>query len=341
MVMYKLRKDQEGMVSIIVTMIIMVLLGLIVLGFAQLSRREQRQSLDRQLAVQAQYAAESGINQAADYVRSNPTTNWADCDDSEAESFSSVLKDDIQFTCVLVDNSLDSLVYQGSAGDSSVFPIKPELGNLSTINIAWTDDTDISRDYSRCVSDSSLPPAIAWPCDAAMLQVDLVPVSNSYNTGSLVSDTISFLLKPVNDVSGLNTIPSLPASGDVHNVSCTNGGNPGDCMVRIPVTNNGRGYYARIQRHYRAANVVVSSEPGVNLIEAQAEIDVTARSVDVLKRLTARVSINQSNDPSKTTIPNSAIHTGQSLCKRLAIVPGSPGTTRIDDDPYNDPACDP
>jgi Tfp pilus assembly protein PilX len=75
-VMYKLRKDQEGMVSIIVTMIIMVLLGLIVLGFAQLSRREQRQSLDRQLAVQAQYAAESGINQAADYVRSNPTTNW-------------------------------------------------------------------------------------------------------------------------------------------------------------------------------------------------------------------------------------------------------------------------
>ncbi|MBP7766918.1 pilus assembly PilX N-terminal domain-containing protein [Candidatus Saccharibacteria bacterium] len=336
--MYKLRKDQEGMVSIIVTMIIMVLLGLIVLGFAQLSRREQRQSLDRQLAVQAQYAAESGINQAADYVRSNPTTNWADCDDSEAESFSSVLKDDIQFTCVLVDNSLDSLVYQGSAGDSSVFPIKPELGNLSTINIAWTDDTDISRDYSRCVSDSSLPPAIAWPCDAAMLQVDLVPVSNSYNTGSLVESTVSFFLKPVNG-AGPTTI-ALPVSGDVRSVSCTPDGNPGDCSVSISVPPNVRGYYARIQRHYRAANVVVFSEPDVNLIEAQAEIDVTAKSADVLKRLTARVSINQSNNPSKTTIPNSAIHTGQSLCKRLAIVPGSPGTTRIDD-PYNDPACDP
>ena len=47
------RAKQRGMASIIITMITMVIITLIVLGFATLSRREQRQSLDRQLSTQA------------------------------------------------------------------------------------------------------------------------------------------------------------------------------------------------------------------------------------------------------------------------------------------------
>ena len=57
-------RDQRGIASLIITMVSMVIVTLIVLGFATLSRREQRQSLDRQLSTQAFYAAESGVEDA-------------------------------------------------------------------------------------------------------------------------------------------------------------------------------------------------------------------------------------------------------------------------------------
>jgi len=41
------QSKQRGMVAIMITMILMIVISLIVLGFAQISRRNQRQSLDR------------------------------------------------------------------------------------------------------------------------------------------------------------------------------------------------------------------------------------------------------------------------------------------------------
>ena len=60
----QLKNNEQGLVAIVVTLIIMLVLTLIVTGFAQLARREQREALDRQLASQALYAAESGVNAA-------------------------------------------------------------------------------------------------------------------------------------------------------------------------------------------------------------------------------------------------------------------------------------
>ena len=57
------------MVAILVTMNLMIVISLIVLGFAQISRRNQRQSLDRQLSTQAFYAAETAVNDAADLIK--------------------------------------------------------------------------------------------------------------------------------------------------------------------------------------------------------------------------------------------------------------------------------
>jgi hypothetical protein len=57
-------RREGGFVSIIVCMIIMTILSLITIGFAQIMAREQRQALDRQLSSQAFYAAESGVNDA-------------------------------------------------------------------------------------------------------------------------------------------------------------------------------------------------------------------------------------------------------------------------------------
>src|ERR1035438_10159281 len=65
---YNIGSNQSGVVSIFVTLIIMIILSIVVIGFSQISRREARAALDRQLSTQAFYAAESGINDAYSIV---------------------------------------------------------------------------------------------------------------------------------------------------------------------------------------------------------------------------------------------------------------------------------
>lgn len=59
-----LRNNEKGFASMVVAIIFIIVLSLLTIGFAQLSRREQTNALNNQLATEAQNAAESGINDA-------------------------------------------------------------------------------------------------------------------------------------------------------------------------------------------------------------------------------------------------------------------------------------
>src|SRR5689334_20404193 len=77
---------QAGMVAIMVMLILMLVISLIVLGFAQISRRNQRQSLDRQLSTQAFYAAETGINDAAEIIKNALAAGTTAADKPDCQS---------------------------------------------------------------------------------------------------------------------------------------------------------------------------------------------------------------------------------------------------------------
>src|SRR4051812_1988899 len=103
-----LHTDARGVVSIIVTILIMLVLSLIILGFAQLVRREQRQSLDRQLSTQAFYAAETGVNDAIKALNNSVLTGKkSDCDPDGLGLGANVNKLDasgtVSYVCVLVN----------------------------------------------------------------------------------------------------------------------------------------------------------------------------------------------------------------------------------------------
>jgi hypothetical protein len=74
---YKRDRNEEGLVSIIVVTIVIIILSLMTIGFAKIMDREFRQSLDRELAVQANYAAESGMNDARNYIASGADVDTA------------------------------------------------------------------------------------------------------------------------------------------------------------------------------------------------------------------------------------------------------------------------
>ena len=76
----KHRFNQDGLASIFISMIIMVIVSLILIGFVQYSNSEQKQSLDRQLQDEAFYSAESGINQVVQALNNGASySNTSNC----------------------------------------------------------------------------------------------------------------------------------------------------------------------------------------------------------------------------------------------------------------------
>ena len=60
----RLSRDQQGFVAFFVTIMVMIIFGVLILSFSQISNREGVAALNRNLSTNALYAAESGINDA-------------------------------------------------------------------------------------------------------------------------------------------------------------------------------------------------------------------------------------------------------------------------------------
>src|SRR5687768_8797387 len=103
------KHTQQGMAAIFVTMIMMIVISLIVLGFAQVSRREARDSLDRQLSTQAYFAAETGVNDAVEVIKSSgagsiPEKTSCEYSGPEYDASKAVIDstNNVSYTCLLV-----------------------------------------------------------------------------------------------------------------------------------------------------------------------------------------------------------------------------------------------
>jgi Tfp pilus assembly protein PilX len=109
--MKKFTQTEQGFVSIFVTTMLIIIVSLLVLAFAQVSRREQRQTLDTQLSSQAYYAAETGVNDAKAAIMASPGADVSrtSCTDySRPYDALDNTKDlagngSVAYTCVLVD----------------------------------------------------------------------------------------------------------------------------------------------------------------------------------------------------------------------------------------------
>ena len=120
----KTNLNERGFASIVIALVLITILALITIGFAQLARREQRSALDKQLANQAYYAAETGIN---DTIKSLPAIAAAGdsvdpkkCLDTSKFSMNSTLNqtNGVYYTCVLVDLKPPNIQYKNVAPES-------------------------------------------------------------------------------------------------------------------------------------------------------------------------------------------------------------------------------
>lgn len=322
----------KGMVSIMVTLIMMLVISIIVLGFAQISRREQRQSLDRQLSTQAFLAAESGVNDARKAMQEGLASTGSfpektSCDPGAPgptnpyANYDPVIDDeyDVRYSCLLVDTTLDNIRQLVNADGSSVtVPLRPAnpAERIRTVHIKWlgADDTAVNNNCPTSVG--TIPASSNWPCDFGTLRVDMVPTDN-LNRSTLLAEQRAFFLFPIRQTSGVPQLNYANARGALQQMHCINAN--GDCRVDITNVDTTKSSYAlRLTGIYKPGSVIITAETAggtpVVLKDAQAQVDVTGRAQDVLRRIQVRLSLGQ-----VTSNADYPLQSGSSICKRFSV----------------------
>lgn len=314
-----------------VTLVMMIVITLIVLGFAEIARNEQRSTLDDQLSVQAYYAAESGINDARTIVNAAVSGGSAPasktiCGDQGSYQFNSTGQNavdnahGVSYTCVLVDPSPTTLTYNVGY-NSTVIPIITGSGSFGTLTLNWKVPAGFTGSASGCytaLASLNLNPVAsgtgAWGCNYPMLRVDLLDANGGLSRNNWAAATSTMFFVPFNSNSVGNSV-ALGVHGTAVPARC----GATNCSVSITGL-TGTSYYMRVTTLYRTNSFFTVTAGGKAFSGAQATIDSTGKAQDVLRRVLVAVDLTDSNT---YAIPSAGITTKDSICKRFTITNNS------------------
>jgi len=342
--MKKIKDNEQGIVSILVSMVMMIVLTLLVLGLAQIGVSDQKNALKRQLSTTAYYLAESGINKAI-----NDSTNLIDgsknttCSTTTITTFSQ----NASIPCVITQSSgtLTDSYYQLSNGQSKVIPIINTLLNASAIgylNFVWSSPPSTISLFSNCSNTTSnlkLTKVSGWGCPVPIIMINLVsadllasgqPTANLFNEG-LDKGVATAYLYPT-QVAGLTT--KISGINDIIPVTCSNqSDNSVKCSAKVDITGMklSTKYYMRVTPIYGSSALTFSAYDSAKtaIYSAQASIDSTGKVGTTSQRLYSRITTNTttvSGSTSTTNLPNQgssdqtplfAIQTTNDLCKNF------------------------
>lgn len=345
-------KQQAGMVAIMVTLILMIVISLIVIGFAQISRRNQRQALDRQLSTQAFYAAETGVNDANNLIKTaiglgNIVAAKPNCASNGGGFYSSLnngVIDDasgVRYTCLMVDPTPSTLSYSSIGGTSTIVPlISGSGGTIASVSMTWQSKDETSTPTANCpISRTNVfSPTTSWNCGYGVLRFDLVPTSGSLTADGLKNATMTSFVVPLSASGDATVNPIDYTTGGGRNllgVVCTNT----SCSLTIRGLTQNQ-YYLRVSSIYKDVSLQITAADGaaapIALQGAQAVVDATGKAQDVLRRIQVRVSLTGS---STNMLSDYGIQSSEAICKRFSVmdnfflsdsnnaVPGVGGTT--------------
>jgi Tfp pilus assembly protein PilX len=322
--MTQVKRGEAGIVSLMVTMVMMIVITLIVLGFAEVARNEQRSSLNAQLSTQAYYAAESGINDARavidDALSNGQTPQDKTTCGPDANYKASGIVDNTHgasYTCLTVDTHPDTLTYSIGAG-STVIPLISAGGKFSRFDLTWTSLGN-SASCPNSGSPNTFTNLASWSCPSPVVRVDLLDANQPLDRTKWANYTATIFFVPFS--SNVANVATTAARGTAVGARCT-GVTTASCTASICAdltcsASLGDTYYARISTIYVETNVGLTiSAAGTQFDGAQAVIDTTGKAQDVLRRV--RVAVDMSNANSYA-IPDGAIISSDSVCKRFGV----------------------
>jgi hypothetical protein len=346
------KKQQSGIVSLLIVTILAIVLGLVAIGFSQLTNRELKQASDRELDAQAFYAAESGVNDALAYLDDPNATPLTGCNDwltgpnsaVARQYFADSLSPTAKYTCVIVQNTNLPKLVQPLDKDQSV-TFKINQAGLDKLYFGWENqgqnDTGKALDsnFGRLPQESS----ITDPMVTGLLRVGIYAVRSSDNLVSndaLNGLSRNFFMYPNTTVGSPNSIPFLagPNGSFVHG-NCKSGNkdpnvpsaNGRFCksvvtgLSTVTVSPNTTTYYVQLTALYTKINVTLwgqnSGSAPVTFSGTQADIDITGKGTDVLQRINTRVNIGHDYQ-----YPDFALQSMKAICKGFTVEVPTPGT---------------
>lgn len=319
----KTKQDESGFASITIALVLILVLALITIGFAQLSRREQQSALNKQLAAQANYAAESGINEVAKLIEQNPSAipnspNTCLSPSIIGGSPTSNQIDntrDVLYTCALADLNPKSLE-KDLAADTAWYTTFSTSPALSSLKITWQHNgSDAKSPKSAMPTGSEFQPPTSWGDSPAVLQVNITPLSGSRS--DWVNRSFTVYLYPSTSAGNTVSYASNTQGGSVISGSCIP--TTGVCNAKIDNLPTGAGsFLLHVVDYYDPSKIKVTGTNGSDDVEfnnAQAVVDVTGKARNVLKRLRVRIPLNQASP-----LPNYALE-AKNICKRQQTSP--------------------
>jgi Tfp pilus assembly protein PilX len=331
--------NEKGMVSFMVTLIMLMVITLIVVGFSEVTRRNQREALDRQLSSQAFYAAESGVNVTkaaiANYVNINGfagmsqktscssdnvhPTDYAPAVAGGAGGTVTALSTSVGYTCVLVNPLPKSVLFPVTTGSSTVTPLVT-TGSFQTLTFQWNQ----GNADANCagVNPDTLPASDDWTCGFGVLRVDLVATNlgAGLNNSNLDAKTVTLFMTPLGGHSGTVTVPNY---GTKAYIASASGCASGSCKVTVTLPGDSSSYYARLTSMYRDApgtTITGTTASGAATFSgSQAVVDVTGKAQDELRRIQVRVALTSAANSS--SIPLNAVASTSDICKHFAVSP--------------------
>lgn len=331
--------SQSGFVSIIVAVIFVVIVSLITTSFALLSRREQRQALDRQLSTQAFYAAESGVNDAIQRINAGGG-DVTECNQAGTISPSkgASLGNGMEYTCALINKTPNSIEAQVGTDDSTIVRVQgPANTTIGSMRISWqaaSGEAGFANNayhYLPQEDYNTNPQANSFANITGLLRTTIIPVTGSLKRDTLISDSQTLFLYPQASATA-NVTGTTPytkgqpnqqgsfADGQCNEANGSNG-LPRYCNVLVTGLNAAgtNTFYVRLTGMYQPANVTIqaftntgAAVGALSLSNGQAVVDVTGKSGDVLRRIQVRVPVN-----ADYYYPEYALESAESICKRL------------------------
>lgn len=344
------RTQEAGFASIVIAIVLVLLLSLTTVGFAQLMRSEEKSALDKHLSVQAEKAAESGINDAAKAINegfAQPKTAcgpWTDMSQAGAHFLTkdTVGNSGIGYSCLLIDPTPLSLA-KSPVDDAlhswtfTITGINPDNTNdivpIHRVIVGWQNKNGSGGFVTG--GGHAFKKATDWH-DTGVLRVSITPIASGLlSRDAMAAGTYSAYLYPDNKAStsapGTSYYPASigPNQGTIVDGNCHTG-NPNQatgsdetlryCNVEISGLSESN-YLVQIRSIYQESDVSLIAfnttlGKQIRIKNAQTIIDATGKAQDILRRIQVRVP---SKDISIRT--DYAAEVTDTLCKQYQLTP--------------------
>lgn len=226
-----IKTEEYGFASLVVAFILILVMSLLTVGFAQLARREQQTALDQQLTNQAYYAAETGVNQIQAQIpaltaayKANPTDpqlNGTTCLTSVTgvtltNTFNTT-NPSVSFTCALVNMTPATNSIPDTSSTGSFNYIFTSTAAMPSLTFSWGSNATCASGVTSCYSTPApsscgnmgcFPPALDWYAKnwPPVVQLSITPLgTGTFTRNQLITNTFTAMLYPS---SGAATVSS-------------------------------------------------------------------------------------------------------------------------------------